>query len=461
MRDRPHVCETCSKCFGTISALSKHVRSVHHKDRPYTCETCFKAFAKKIGLVRHLRKEHNVEDADISMVTVPRTRTNPVRSNPLSPLRRPRPEQPQQTRTPNDTTSPMPFFPDLEQHPIYTDGAALPGALPVRLPPMVSPATGSAVPNGRAAPVSAAAPSPKRRRTSVSAPRAAAALVERAKLNGGNAARANANGVVANGANILNIAELDDSIAPTSTSPFRARVGTGLTPPFERSREPVKNDDALFADVKPATAEQMTLDRAYLELKLLDQEIVNRTEQFAPVTKQKRNGKLVSTRLTQTTFNMRASAGWQSLRNLMARKRRIKSAMLVANATAKVTVCGEEYTMAEAVEMKGMMAKEKEIVAETRKKIEMEKQSIDDMHEQNNWRLAKLLEATYGAKEDPLSAEDYEAVAGPYKKDNDVELFDPLNCEGLLKELEEKADAFLASVDACIAAANLTTIIQL
>lgn len=444
-KDRPHVCEVCTKGFGTISALSKHVRSVHHKDRPYPCDKCVKAFAKKIGLVRHLRKDHDEEDADIDKVTVPRTRTNPVRPDPLAPLNRTRPEE---DRCPDDSTSPLPFFPDLEQHPIYTDGVQVAGGSPVQLPPM-SPESGGEGLTGRAAPASAMEPSPKRRRTSVSVPHVTAALIERAKHNKRQAG----------GASMLSIAELDGSIVPVATSPTRrARRGEG-------SSATVKNEgeSAMYADVKPAKKERMTLHRAHLEITLLEQEIDKQIELFAPVTKQKRNGKLVSTRLTQTTFSMRASGGWQSIRNLMARKRRIRGAILLANATTKVSVCGEEYTIAEAIEQKTVMAKEREIVAETRKKVEKERQSVNDFQEQNKWRIAKLVEAAHGArgKDDPLPKEEYDAVAEPYLRENDVGMFDPLRCECLVAELEKNVDAFLATVDECISAANLTGMIEL
>ncbi len=67
----------------------------------------------------------------------------------------------------------------------------------------------------------------------------------------------------------------------------------------------------------------------------------------------------------------------------------------------------------------------------------------------------------YGSgKEHSLSSADHDAVAVPFKKANDPVLVDPLNCESMLKELEEKVDNYLAEVDVCMSVANATTTIE-
>lgn len=207
--------------------------------------------------------------------------------------------------------------------------------------------------------------------------------------------------------------------------------------------------------------EEMTLAKALVELKLLDKRITKRTEQLNPVAV-KQNGKLLSSTMSTPDFEAEAKASWQSLRDLMKRRRKIKAALVVANASAKVTICGEEYTLAEAIENKNMMEKEKDIVRATLWKVSEKKSVMDDIQEKNNAKLMKLLESMYGrsGKEHSLSTSDYDAVAVPFKKANEPEFVDPLNCEKMLNELKEKADSFLAEVDVSLSIANATTTIH-
>lgn len=206
----------------------------------------------------------------------------------------------------------------------------------------------------------------------------------------------------------------------------------------------------------------MTLAKALVELKLLDKRIVKRTDELDPVAV-KQNNKLLDTKDTQAEFERNAKACWQSLRDLIERRRKIKCALVVANATTNVTVCGKQYTLAEAIERKQMMEVEKRIVETTRYKLTLVQDRVDEIERRNDDKLMRLLESMYGgaANARQLTAADHEAVSGPFKKNNDAVLVDPLSCEKMLRDLEDETDEFLAEVDVCMSVANATTSITL
>jgi len=208
--------------------------------------------------------------------------------------------------------------------------------------------------------------------------------------------------------------------------------------------------------------ESMTLAKALVELKLLDKRIAKRTDELNPVAV-KQNNKLLHTKLTQNEFERDAKACWQSLRDLIQRRRRIKCALVIANATTNVSVAGKTYTLAEAIERKQMMEVEKTIISSTREKLAMKKDILEDIERRNEDKLMRLLESMYGGagKVRQLSAADQEAVSAPFKKNNDVALVDPLDCENMLRSLEDETDSFLAEVDVCMSIANATTHITL
>lgn len=206
----------------------------------------------------------------------------------------------------------------------------------------------------------------------------------------------------------------------------------------------------------------MTLAKALVELKLLDKRIIKRTNELNPVAV-KQNNKLLHTKLTQDEFEREATACWQSLRDLIERRRRIKCALVIANATTNVTVDGKEYTLAEAIERKQMMEVEKRIISETREKLCDKKDTLDEIERRNEDKLMRLLESMYGGagKVRQLSPADHDAVAAPFKKNNDVAFVDPLDCEKMLRSLEDETDSFLAQVDVCMSVANATTTINM
>ncbi len=208
--------------------------------------------------------------------------------------------------------------------------------------------------------------------------------------------------------------------------------------------------------------QSMTLAKALIELKLLDKQILQRINELNPVAV-KQNNKLLNTKLTQSEFEREAKACWQDLRNLTERRRRIKCALFIANATTKVTVAKKAYTLAEAIEHKRMMEVEKRIISETWVKLSFTKASLDAIERHNEEKLMRLLESMYGGAEKARqpSAADHEAVAAPFKKNKDVVLVDPLDCEKLLQSLEAETDSFLAEVDVCMSVANATTVINL
>ncbi len=208
--------------------------------------------------------------------------------------------------------------------------------------------------------------------------------------------------------------------------------------------------------------ESMTLAKALVELKLLDKRILKRNNELNPVAV-KQNNKLLNTKLTQSEFERDAKACWQALRDLIDRRRRIKCALVIANANTNVTVANKTYTLAEAIERKQMMEVEKRIISETRAKLADKKSTLEAIERRNEDKLMRLLESMYGGagKARQLSAADHEAVAGPFKKNNDVALVDPLDCEKLLRSLEDEVDSFLAEVDVCMSVANATTVINL
>lgn len=206
--------------------------------------------------------------------------------------------------------------------------------------------------------------------------------------------------------------------------------------------------------------ESMTLAKALVELKLLDKRVAKKRVAFEPVAIKKGASFLSSAITSQEAFERTTLAEWQSMRALLDRRRKIKSAIITANAHTEVTVAGVAYTIAEAIEQKNAMKSEQEIVTSTRRKLADAVAEVDRINSANKDKLLKLLEAMYAKRESQVSADDQDAVAKPFNEANEARLVDPVEMDKALSEMEDKIDRFLADVDVCLSVANATTSIS-
>lgn len=145
---------------------------------------------------------------------------------------------------------------------------------------------------------------------------------------------------------------------------------------------------------------------------------------------------------SQADFERGARATWQALGDLIARRRKIKTAVVVANAVPKVEVAGENMAIAEATEKKNMSDVERKVTKQMRAKLIAARQKVDGRNRDVERKLMKLLEATYAKQEAQLSKEDYDRIARPFNKSNEAKLVDSLNCERDMQGTEERIANF-------------------
>lgn len=204
----------------------------------------------------------------------------------------------------------------------------------------------------------------------------------------------------------------------------------------------------------------MTLTKALAELKLLSKRIDKSVEHMEPVAIRKGN-KFDASIKSQKDFEKEVRAKWQSLSDLMARRRKIKTALVVANATTNVTVNGETMTIAEAIERKNMSDVEQKICFKAREKLVEVQFRIDEHNLMLQDKVSDLLQSAYSKREGQLSKEDYDRIAKPFLENNEAKLVDPLNLKSSVEKMEEKYEKFLSEVDVCLSVVNAKTEIVL
>src|SRR5690554_4907003 len=96
---------------------------------------------------------------------------------------------------------------------------------------------------------------------------------------------------------------------------------------------------------------EMTITRGLSELKLINDRIQRKINDARFAVGNKNNNKKIDG-MTIEEFNKNAKSQYQSIQDLIERRKKIKSAIVDSNAKTVVTIAGKEMTVASAIERK-------------------------------------------------------------------------------------------------------------
>ena len=201
------------------------------------------------------------------------------------------------------------------------------------------------------------------------------------------------------------------------------------------------------------TTEKMTIHKALAELKIVDDRIISAINggTYCVVNKHS-NEKIKGVPVKEYEGVMQGY--YDKATDLIKRRNAIKRAVVLSNATTKVSINGIEYTVAEAIEMKnhGVEFDEKMLTALKKQydkpQAEILKQNGDDLEK----RAEQYVIGIYGSKEGKTNTDDFE-------KTN--ELIDPIKILDKINTLEENIASFKAEVDAALSTSNAVTEIEI
>lgn len=207
------------------------------------------------------------------------------------------------------------------------------------------------------------------------------------------------------------------------------------------------------------TTETMTVHQALSELKMLDKRIGSAVSRSTfCVANKHSNTKIGGKKIEDACNVMREDC--QSIEDLLKRRAAIRNNLSISNASTKITVAGIEYSIAEAIEMKGAG-------------IGIKRMLLDKMIRDYNSAMATINKANskltddadnyvvglFGSKEKNASSDNVRAVREAYIQENTVDLVDPLDVSKKIKDLEAEIETFESEVDSKISVSNaLTTI---
>ena len=208
-------------------------------------------------------------------------------------------------------------------------------------------------------------------------------------------------------------------------------------------------------------AERMSVARALVELKMLEKKIGKAIGLLDPVT-MTIGGRLPTGIRNQTEFEKEAKAGKQKIDALISRRRAIKAAVVNSNAGTKVCIGGKEMTVAEAIERKNSIEVDREFLEHLVSNWTAVEARIISRNNKMEERLQANLQELYGKESSSkIKSEEYEALARPFRKDNEAKLVDPLGVKNIITKMREDIDDFESNVDITLTESNARTDIEI
>lgn len=205
--------------------------------------------------------------------------------------------------------------------------------------------------------------------------------------------------------------------------------------------------------------EVMTVHKALCELKMLDKRI-NESIMTAEFCRANKHSNTKIDGGTIAEYEAAAVSKYQSTMDMIIRRDAIKRAVVASNAVTEVTIGGNRYTAADAVELRrhGLSYRRTLLQAMTLQ-LKRVRSTIEQKNGEELTRAAdKMVEVYYGRQTDVKAiTEEMKATREKFIEDNTYELLDPIRVENRIRELDKEITAFETEVDSALSVSNAVT----
>lgn len=204
---------------------------------------------------------------------------------------------------------------------------------------------------------------------------------------------------------------------------------------------------------------QISVARALTELKTLNSRIENKINGTSFVAGVKKSSKKINNVYLREEFEKDVKSNYDSIVDLIERRKAIKTAIVKSNAETKVLIGGKEYTVADAIERKSSISLDKLLL----KHMEVQFRNILAQVERNNdimeQNLNNLLAQSLGSDKKDLTS--MTSFADSYRNENGFEIINPLKLQEKIEMLKLEIENFEAECDSCLSESNAITKVEI
>lgn len=202
----------------------------------------------------------------------------------------------------------------------------------------------------------------------------------------------------------------------------------------------------------------MSVHEGLARLKMLNKKVYQtRTDTLNLMRVIKNNDKTIDG-ITLEEFATNAQSYVQSFEAMVENYNRLKSAIVLSNATTKVVISGKEYTVAEAIERKNYMEKTqyfKNMLFRHKEDVVYEQKRNEENFQSS---FEKFLSSQGDAKN--RKVEEIEVLRKFFEANNGSKIYDPCNLNKIVEKLDKEYDDFMTEVDYRLSESNATTMID-
>ncbi len=211
--------------------------------------------------------------------------------------------------------------------------------------------------------------------------------------------------------------------------------------------------------------ETCTVHKALAELKTLDARIAKAIHETPYVLAVKHSAEKING-MTVDNFKDKMRSGYQKATNLIARRDAMKRAVVLSNATTKVKIGDNEYSVAEAIEMKnhGMEFKSDLLrqmnSAYTAAQNELVRNGGEALEKKAEQYVLAVIAAQPKDSKMSVDSDAMKTLRQTYIDNNTYDLVDPMNIAKVMEKLDAEINEFNAEVDAALSCSNALTVIE-
>lgn len=202
----------------------------------------------------------------------------------------------------------------------------------------------------------------------------------------------------------------------------------------------------------------MSVHKALCELKTLDSRITKSIGETKYVFANKHSNNKVNG-MSISAYCDEIKAGYQRATDLIKRRDAIKRAVVLSNASTKVTIDGKEYTVAEAIEMKNHGI---QMFQSLLKRLEHDNRVARAEANQNNGDMLEIradeyIKSLYGNTDMKNASEEIKKVRADFISAQTFEIIDPIGITGEMERLEKLINGFMVDIDSALSVSNALT----
>lgn len=207
---------------------------------------------------------------------------------------------------------------------------------------------------------------------------------------------------------------------------------------------------------------EMTVQRALNELKIIDERLNKRLQEFVVVgTKKVSEARVVETRESIVEFENRAKGVLDSVDGLLRRQQELKHAIMTSNATTMIEVAGKTYSVMTAIDRKRTIEKEKLVVKYMRDALIRAEYKVNQENDKMESYIQRQTNAMAGGDLSSKKDDYIIAFEKSYREQNSWDLVDPLKIRDLIEQREQEISMFELEIDTALTVSNAITKIEI